>query len=84
MQEIIDYVLKNVISIALGGGTTNYIIAGIVLVLGVFGIILYKQSARETEINNSVNESQEQAQQAEERLNDTNQAGDDFLNGGLK
>ena len=45
MQEIIDYVLKNVISIALGGGTLNYIIAGVVLVLGVAGIILFKKSA---------------------------------------
>ena len=84
MQEIIDYVLKNVISIALGGGTINYIIAGVVLVLGVAGIILFKKSARETEIDNAVNNGQDQAQQAEQRLDDTNQAGDDFLNGGLK
>lgn len=84
MQDIINYVLKNVISIALGGGTINYIIAGVVLVLGVTGIILFKRSARETEIDNVINENRDNAQDAEQRHSDTNATGDDFLNGGLK
>lgn len=84
MQEIINYVLENVIKIVLGGGTVNYIIGGVVLVLGIAGIIIFKRSARETEIDNAVNAGQDQAQQAEQRLDDTNAVGDDFLNGGLK
>lgn len=84
MQEIITYVLENVIKIVLGGGTVNYIIGGVVLVLGIAGIIIFKRSARETEIDNAVQEGQDQAQQAEQRLDDTNAVGDDFLNGGLK
>ena len=84
MQDILNYLLENVIKIALGGGTLNYVLAGIALVIGVVGYVYYKRTARETEIDNAVNDSQDQAQQAEQRLDDTNAVGDDFLNGGLK
>ena len=84
MQDILNYLLENVIKIALGGGTLNYILAGVALVIGVVGYVYYKRTARETQIDNAVHEAEENTQNAENRLNETNNVADDFLNGGLK
>ena len=84
MQDILNYLLENVIKIALGGGTLNYILAGVALVIGVVGYVYYKRTARETQIDNAVHGAEENTQNAENRLNETNNVADDFLNGGLK
>ena len=84
MQDILNYLLENVIKIALGGGTLNYVLAGIALVIGVVGYVYYKRTARETQIDNAVHDAEENTQNAENRLNETNDVADDFLNGGLK
>ena len=80
MQTFLNYLLENVIKIALGGGTLNLILAGLALIIGVVGFVYYKRTARDSEINDAIRNAEENTQEAENRLSNTNNTADDFLN----